>query len=102
MMQTAKTTPAGVLEYRWAVGYVHNDMVDERGFAFTNVPGHFSMRYGATDQLDIGMTAFMGFGIMPDVKYNFLPPESPLAVSLQTGFAAASQRPPACTCPSGP
>jgi hypothetical protein len=89
MLQTANTTPAGELDFSLAAGYMHNEMIEIRNVGLANIPVNFGVRYGATEHLDVGATLFMGLGIMPDVKYNFLPPESPLAVSLQAGFGAA-------------
>jgi hypothetical protein len=89
MLQTAKTTPKGDLDFSLAIGYLHNEMTDVRGFAFTNVPLHLGLRYGLTDNLDLGAALFMGLGLMTDVKYNFLPPGNPLGISLQGGLAAA-------------
>jgi hypothetical protein len=89
MLQTAKTTPAGELDFSLAAGYMHNEMIEIRNVGLGNIPVNFGVRYGATAQLDVGATVFMGLGIMPDVKYNFLPPDCQLALSLQTGFGAA-------------
>jgi len=76
MLQTAKTTPAGELDFSLAAGYLHNEMIEIRDVGLGNLPVNFGVRYGATDHLDVGATVFMGLGVMPDVKYNFLPPES--------------------------
>ena len=89
MLQTARTTPAGELDFFLAAGYLHNEMIEVRDFGLTNLPVNFGVRYGVTDNLDIGATLFMGAGVVPDVKYNFLPPDCQLAVSLQAGFGAA-------------
>jgi hypothetical protein len=89
LLQTARTTPAGELDFSLAAGYMHNEMIEVRDFGLANLPVNFGVRYGATDHLDVGATVFMGLGLMPDVKYNFLPPDCPLALSLQAGFGAA-------------
>jgi hypothetical protein len=89
LMQTARTTPAGELDFSLSAGYLHNEMIEVRNVGLANLPVNFSVRCGATDHLDVGATVFMGLGLLPDVKYNFLPPQSPLALSLQAGFGAA-------------
>jgi len=89
LLQTAKTTPAGELDFSLAAGYLHNEMIEVRDVGLANLLVNFGVRYGATDHLDIGATVFMGLGVMPDVKYNFLPRDCPLALSLQAGFGAA-------------
>lgn len=89
MLQTARTTPEGELDFFLAAGYMHNEMIEVRGFGLSNLPVNFGARYGVSDHLDIGATVFMGAGLLPDVKYNFLPPDCPLALSLQAGFGAA-------------
>jgi len=89
MLQTAKTTPAGELDFCLAAGYLHNHMIEIRNFGLSNIPVGLGVRYGINDHLDAGATVFMGLGLMPDVKYNFLPTDCPLALSLQAGFGAA-------------
>jgi hypothetical protein len=89
LLQTAKTTPRGELDFCLAAGYLHNEMIEVRDVGLPNLLLNLGARYGATDQLDVGATVFMGLGVMPDVKYNFLPPGNPLAISLQAGFGAA-------------
>lgn len=89
MLQTAKTTPAGELGGALAAGYIHNEMIEVRGVGPENFSANLGIRYGISDHMDIGATLFMGLGILPDIKYNFLPPENPLAVAVQAGFGAA-------------
>jgi hypothetical protein len=89
LLQTARTTPAGELDFSLAAGYLHNEMIEVRDVGLANLLVNFQVRYGATDHLDVGATVFMGLGVMPDVKYNFFPRDCPLALSLQAGFGAA-------------
>ncbi len=89
LLQTARTTPAGELDFSLAAGYLHNHMIEIRDLGISNIPIGLGVRYGAGDHLDVGATVFMGLGLMPDVKYNFLPPDCPLALSLLAGFGAA-------------
>ncbi len=89
LMQTAKTAPAGELEMNLSAGYIHNEMVENRGHALTNMPVQLGLRYGITDQVDVGASVFMGAGALLDGKYNFMPADHALALSLQAGLGLA-------------
>ena len=47
MLQTAKTTPAGELDFSLAAGYMHNEMIEVRNVGLGNLPVNFGVRYGA-------------------------------------------------------
>jgi opacity protein-like surface antigen len=89
-LQTAKTTAQGSVDFTFAGGYVYNEMVDERGNAPTNFPQHIGVRYGVTEQMDVGGGLFLLAGAVADVKYNLVHNRSPLAVSVQGGLGAAA------------
>ncbi len=89
LMQTGKTTPPGHWKTRFGGGYLHNEMVAERGRAITNYPLQIGWRYGVNEQTDIGVEVLMGAGVQLDGKYNFRPSTDPLAVAVQAGAGAA-------------
>lgn len=53
------------------------------------VPGELMIRHGATEQVDWGVRAFFGPGVLGDVKWNALPraPRTALAISGGAGVA---------------
>jgi hypothetical protein len=59
---------------------------------FLDVYPSFSFAIGATDRVDLAVTAF-GYGVGPSVKYSFLAPEAANAVSalLEMNFVVTAQ-----------
>lgn len=90
LMQTGKTTPPGHWKTRFGGGYLHNEMVAERGRAITNYPLQIGWRYGVNDQTDMGVELLMGGGLQLDGKRNLRPSTDPLAVAIQAGAGAAT------------
>jgi hypothetical protein len=100
-LQTAKTTPKHHVELHAGWGYIHNETADMRGeqdvaddsaeYGVSNFPALIGARYGILDDLDIGLKMFFLAGMAMDVKYNFLDPNNPLAVSVLGGIGAADQ-----------
>ena len=90
LMQSARTTPAGTFDVQLGAGYVHNDMVEERGRALGNFPLQLGTRYGISERVDVGAAMFMGLGALVDVKANLVGADQPLAVAVQGGLGGAS------------
>lgn len=86
-LQTARTVPRGQTQTTVAVSYLRNDQPQ---FFVPYVPLDLMVRHGATDQIDFGARAFLGLGILGDVKWNLLPRDrrTALAVSVGAGGAA--------------
>jgi opacity protein-like surface antigen len=89
LMQTGKTTPPGTWKPRAGGGYLHNEMVAERGRSITNYPLQVGWRYGVNEQTDMGVELLMGAGVQLDGKHNLRPSTDPLAVAIQAGAGAA-------------
>ena len=89
MLQTARTTPRGQLNTTLGLGYIHNWQVGKRGVTPYNFPPQVSLRYGLSDRLDIGASLLFLSGLSLDAKYNFMPPDHPLALSLRGGLGGA-------------
>jgi hypothetical protein len=88
LLQTARTTPKGGYDITAGLGYVHNELVGERGVSLSNLPLQVGVRRGLRDNLDAGLQLFMGAGLLFDAKYNFMPVGHPLAVSVSGGIGA--------------
>ncbi len=86
VLQTAKTTPKGTLDITLGTGFLYNEMVAERGASPGNFIQAINFRTGLTDNLDMGARLFFMTGALVDLKYNLMPKDSPLAVSLQGGL----------------
>jgi hypothetical protein len=89
LMQTGKTTAPGTWKTRFGGGYLHNEMVAERGRSITNYPVQIGWRYGVNEQTDVGAELLMGGGAQLDGKHNLRPSTDPLAVAVQAGAGAA-------------
>ena len=48
------------------------------------------VRHGVTDRVDWGLRAFIGLGLLTDVKWNLLSPERRTALSISSGFGVAA------------
>ncbi len=101
-MQSARPTPKGHLDVSAHFGYVHNEVIRMRAEddpsemakssrSVANFPINLNARYGVRDDLDIGLKLFLAGGFATDVKYNFIQPSSPLAVSFLGGVGTAAQ-----------
>ncbi len=90
MLQTARPTPRGVIEAFAGSGAVANDVVKERtgNDAIWSV-AEVGTRVGLTDHLDIGGKLQHFPGGLLEVKYNFLEPDNPLALSLRGGLGGS-------------
>lgn len=86
VLQTAKTTPRGTLDITFGTGYLYNEMVAQRGTSPGNFIQAVNFRTGLTDNLDIGARLFFLTGALVDLKYNLMPKDSPLALSIQGGI----------------
>jgi opacity protein-like surface antigen len=80
------------------MGYVHNHTIEMRSekeegspIGFPNVPFVTGARLGVSDRIDIGLEMFFFAGMAADVKYNFMPPKNPFALSVLGGIGAADQ-----------
>lgn len=89
LMQTGKTTPPGTWTTRAGGGYVHNEMVAERGRSLTNYPLQIGWRRGIDEQTDMGIELLLGGGVQLDGKHNLRPSTDPLALAIQAGAGAA-------------
>jgi hypothetical protein len=89
LMQTGKTTPPGTWKTRVGGGYIHNEMVAERGRGLTNYPLQIGWRHGVNDQTDLGVELLLGAGVQLDGKHNLRPSTDPLALAVQAGAGAA-------------
>jgi hypothetical protein len=85
LLQTARTTPKGSYEISAGLGYLHNELVPDRGMSLSNLPVQLGVRRGLRDDLDVGVQLFFGAGVLVDAKYNLMPPASRLALSLSGG-----------------
>ncbi|MCK5800564.1 MAG: hypothetical protein KAI47_25420 [Deltaproteobacteria bacterium] len=90
LLQTAKTTPKGMLRVSGGGGYLYNANVEDRGPTLGNIPVQIALRYGVTDSLDVGARLFCLAGGLADIKYNLLSSKSPLALSVWGGIGAAA------------
>ena len=90
LLQTAKTTPKGMLRVSGGGGYLYNDNVEDGDPTLGNIPVQIALRYGVTDSLDVGARLFCLAGALADVKYNLMPSKSPLALSVWGGIGAAA------------
>ncbi len=86
-LQTAHTTPPGETEVALALGYVRNDMIDERGTAIGNYQPELMLRRGLSDRVDLGLSMFLGAGLLADVKVGLLAPGR-FALAVQAGVGA--------------
>jgi hypothetical protein len=82
LMQTARTLPRGEVGVELGASVLYNAMVEERGFALSNLPQRVGMRFGLTDRLELGARSFLGLGLLAGAKYNLLPADSRFALSL--------------------
>ena len=90
-LQTAKTTPRGTLDTTVGGGFLHNESSAQReSLTVDNFPQYISLRYGVTDQLDVGARLFYFTGLVADVKVNLVDHRSPLAVSVQAGLGGVA------------
>jgi len=87
--ESARTLPRGAVSVQVAPSVVINELVGDQPFLY-HIYADVGVRIGATDHLDVGLRPLNGLGLLADVKYNFLSPESHLAVALQGGFGAAT------------
>ena len=88
-MQTARTTPEGMLDIGIGAGYLHNELTPDRGIGPTSFPLHAALRLGVLDRLDVGLEMLAMGGASADVKYNLVPNEYDVAVALSGGFGGA-------------
>jgi opacity protein-like surface antigen len=89
LMQTGKTTPPGTWKTRFGGGYIHNEMVAERGRTLTNYPLQIGWRRGLDEQTDMGIELLLGGGVQLDGTHNLRPSTDPLALAIQAGAGAA-------------
>jgi len=88
--QTARTIPAGEVNFTVAQLYVGNENIEKReGVAMANFPQQVDMRIGLSDQLDLGVKFFFFFGLLADVKINFMPRDQDFALALHGGMGGA-------------
>jgi|GEM_PF-2418874 len=85
-LHTARTTPVGQHDVTLGIGYLHNELIGERGGrSAENTPVQIAYRTGVSERVDVGARMILGDGLLGDVRYGFLEPGSPLQVSLGLG-----------------
>ncbi len=90
-LQTAKTTPRGTLDMTVGGGFMTNEATEARGeYTGDNFPQFVGLRYGVTDQLDVGARLLTFTGLEADVKINLLDHRRDLALAVQAGLGGAA------------
>jgi len=90
LLQSARPVEKGKTEFFIAPAVSYNGLVKERGLVVDNAALQLGMRLGVKDNVDIGVRSFLGLGALLEGKYNFMPQESPWALSLRAGFGGGS------------
>ena len=82
-LQSAQPTAQNTGKVSMGLGTVFNKNLSDPYTLF--LMGHIQYRRGITENLDIGVR-MMDIGLLVDTKYNFLPKESDISVSLLGGL----------------
>ena len=69
-LRTARTVPLGKIETTLSLGYNHNEMVKERGWGPNNLPTQLNIRWGLSDNVDMGARTFFYLGAIVDTKWR--------------------------------
>ncbi len=90
--QTARTTPEGEWSVLIAAGAALED--GERRAEWPHpIVSQLAVKRGLTGSLEVGVATFMTLGLLGELKYNLMPPESAFALSLQSGLGLANPEP---------
>ncbi|PKN54757.1 MAG: hypothetical protein CVU56_24845 [Deltaproteobacteria bacterium HGW-Deltaproteobacteria-14] len=85
-LHTARTTAVGELDVTLGLGYLHNELIAERGgTSVENAPLHLAARTGLGERVDLGVRAILGDGLLVDTRLGLLPPSSPWQLSVGVG-----------------
>lgn len=90
MLQTARPASRGIFELNAGTGMLANSVVSERtdGDVIWSV-AELGLRLGLTDHLDVGTKLQFFPGALVDMKYNFMEPDNPLALSVRLGVGGS-------------
>ncbi len=91
LLQTAETMPKGQTDVTLGISYLNNELISERdGTALIgNFPQEITVRHGLNEQVEVGASLLFGSGLLLNGKYNFMPHQNPLALSVRGGLGVA-------------